>query len=98
MSRNISSLTKWLPSEILEYENFFGCCRELEITSLNLIKRFNILLNNLKQKQYSKFNHALKDKNELQVTVSTYLLLDLRIIAYYEFTKSLMLVFLTVEV
>lgn len=70
MSKNICTLTKWFPSEILDHQDFFDGCKEMEITGLNLITRINILSNYLKNNKAFKFNHILISENEMHVTVS----------------------------
>lgn len=70
MSKNICTLTKWLPVEILEHQEFFDGCKEMENTGLNLITRINVLCNKIKNNKGIKFNHPLVSENEMSVTVS----------------------------
>ncbi|KAJ8918817.1 hypothetical protein NQ315_011103 [Exocentrus adspersus] len=67
MSRNIHTLIKWLPTEINENKDVFNKCKDIEITCLNLINRFGVLVDNLKNKKSSKFNHLLLYENEIQI-------------------------------
>ncbi|XP_018563255.1 uncharacterized protein LOC108904989 [Anoplophora glabripennis] len=67
MSRNIHTLVKWLPSEIKKHECVFNSCKDIEITCLNLINRFGVLVDNFKNKKSSKFNHLLIYENEIQI-------------------------------
>lgn len=71
MSRNIHTLVKWLPGDIKEHECVFSNCKDIEITCLNLLNRFGVLVNNLKNKKSSKFNHLLIYENEIQINVSS---------------------------
>ncbi|KAG5887439.1 hypothetical protein JTB14_003291 [Gonioctena quinquepunctata] len=67
MSRNIQIIAKWLPSEILEKNYLYTSCSSLEGTCINLLHRFEGLLNNLKDRPGSKFN-PLVSENEMQIT------------------------------
>lgn len=70
MSKIIATLTKWFPSEILDHQNFFDGCKEMETTGLNLITRINFLSNLIRDNKGSKFNHPLISENEMHLTVS----------------------------
>ncbi|XP_028129058.2 uncharacterized protein LOC114325248 [Diabrotica virgifera virgifera] len=67
MTWNAHIIQKWLPPEILNYEELFASCRNLENTCGSLTSRLEVLLNNLKSKHSSKFNPLLHD-NDLQLT------------------------------
>ncbi|CAG9834105.1 unnamed protein product [Diabrotica balteata] len=67
MTWNAHIIQKWLPPEILNYEELFTSCRNLESTCGSLTSRLEVLLNNLKSKHSSKFNPLLHD-NDLQLT------------------------------
>lgn len=70
MSKNICTLTKWFPYEILEHQDFFDGCKEMEITGLNLITRINLLSNFVKNNKGFRYNQPLVNENEMFLTVS----------------------------
>lgn len=65
MSRNIQTVTKWLPVELLELEPVFRDCKELKRNSLSLFQRICEFLNNLKKTHNTKM-HPNFMENELR--------------------------------
>ncbi|KAJ3626571.1 hypothetical protein MTP99_017057 [Tenebrio molitor] len=66
MSRNIQTVTKWLPSDVKGSEIIFQECKNLKRSSTNLLQRISALLENLKKKYNTKIHHNCI-QNELNI-------------------------------
>lgn len=51
MSRSIQTITKWVPLEIINYNDLFQSCKELQATALNLLHRVCKALTKLKARR-----------------------------------------------
>lgn len=66
MSKNILTLSKWIPSEIKNYDNLFQNCIDLEKNAMNLIQRVIILLKQLRNcTKY--FYSPIENEQQIQV-------------------------------
>ncbi|XP_074026255.1 uncharacterized protein isoform X2 [Leptinotarsa decemlineata] len=68
MSRSIQIIGKWLPIEIVDNADAFKTCSDLEVTCLNTLYRFEILLTTLKNQSTLKYYSHITTDNEVQIT------------------------------
>jgi hypothetical protein len=82
MSRNIQTVTKWLPSDVKGSEIIFQECKNLKRSSTNLLQRISALLENLKKKYNTKIHHnCIQNELNIQVDSKFYVMYGL----YYNF-------------
>lgn len=68
MSRNIQTVTKWLPLDVKGSDAIFEDCKNVKKTSTNLLFRICVLLENLKKRYNTKIHHNCM-QNELNIQV-----------------------------
>lgn len=84
MSKNICTLTKWFPNEILEFQDLFDNCKQMEVTGLNLVTRINHLSNYIKKNKCFKSSQPWISENEMHITVSNIIFRILNTISQFQ--------------